>query len=214
MPSWVYKALQRQYQDADSDDVLTDSELLELRNSYTSGRMGSIAALTERLAEGEMSLGRYEQEMRQTLRIMHLVEYSLGRGGQDMMLPSDYGMVGRTLRDQYGYLRRFVEDVSAGELTGPQMLARADLYGGAATGSFERGRARSWGATLPAYPGDGGTTCLGNCRCAWSYDERMDAGPYGELHCTWVLDPGAREHCDGCLSRAAEYSPYIIRYTA
>jgi hypothetical protein len=210
--AWVYKAVQRTYQNQATNRVLTQADLVRLRDTYADRKMGPIRQLTTNLANNQMSLGSYERAMREHLRTLHLSQHALGRGGANRMGFGDYGQVGRALRDQYGYLRGFVQDIGDGKLTGPQMLARADQYIGSATAAFERGQARAWGATLPAYPGDGGTECLGNCRCHWSYDERMDLGTHGELHCTWRL--GGSDPCDGCSRRASDYQPYIIRYTS
>lgn len=96
---------------------------------------------------------------------------------------------------QLKYLDGFVADLKAGKLTMAQATARAAMYAGATRGTYYATRYPG----LNAYPGDGGTPCLGNCKC--SLEQKGDL-------IYWQLNPA--EHCDGCVSRAAA-SPYQAR---
>lgn len=96
---------------------------------------------------------------------------------------------------QLPYLRQFATDVQAGRLSDAQIAARAGLYAGATRVTYYAGR--WYGRGLPAYPADGGTACLVNCKCSWAERGGM---MYWEL--------GAAEHCPDCLSRAAQWAPY------
>jgi hypothetical protein len=96
------------------------------------------------------------------------------------------------IAEQHRYLDGFVSDLKAGRLTPAQAQARAALYAGPARGTYYEARYPG----LSAYPCDGGTPCLGNCRC---HLEERDGGIW------WVLS--AAEHCAGCVDRAAG-SPY------
>lgn len=96
---------------------------------------------------------------------------------------------------QLKYLDGFISDLKAGKMTMAQAQSRAALYAGSAQATY--GQARYPG--LPFYPGDGGTPCLGNCRCSW-HDE-------GDGKFSYQL--GAAEHCAGCVDRAAR-SPYRV----
>jgi hypothetical protein len=94
------------------------------------------------------------------------------------------------VKAQLEYLDGFIQELSG--LSEAQIGARADLYAGAVKASFYGARFPG----LPGYPCDGGTPCLGRCKC---HLESRDGGIY------WVL--GAAESCDGCTARAAG-SPY------
>lgn len=98
------------------------------------------------------------------------------------------------IAEQIKYLDGFVADLKAGKLTMAQAQARAALYSGATRGTFYATRYPG----LNAYPGDGGTPCLGNCKC--TLEQRGDK-------IWWRLNPA--EHCDGCVSRASA-SPYSV----
>jgi hypothetical protein len=66
---------------------------------------------------------------------------------------------------------------------------------------YELGKAESQGApSLPAYPGDGQTACLGNCRCNWDIEETEDA-----WEATWELNDA--EHCADCIANAEQWNP-------
>lgn len=101
----------------------------------------------------------------------------------------------RAVVGQVPYLRNFAADVAAGRLSDAQIAARAGLYAGATRASYSKGR---WsGRGLPAYPADGGTACLVNCKCSW-----VERG--GMMY--WEL--GTAEHCPDCESRAAQWRPW------
>ncbi len=94
------------------------------------------------------------------------------------------------VKAQLEYLDGFLKALP--DMSEKAIAARADLYAGTVRASYYGARFPG----LPSYPCDGGTPCLGNCKC--TLDQRED-GIY------WVL--GAAEHCDGCVSRA-NGSPY------
>lgn len=101
----------------------------------------------------------------------------------------------RAVAGQVPYLRNFAADVATGRLSDAQIAARAGLYAGATRASYSKGR---WsGKGLPAYPADGGTACLVNCKCSW-----VERG--GMMY--WEL--GTAEHCPDCESRAAQWRPW------
>lgn len=101
----------------------------------------------------------------------------------------------RSVAGQVPYLRNFAADVQAGRLSDAQITARAGLYAGATRATWSKGR---WsGKGLPAYPADGGTACLVNCKCSWV---ERDGGMYWEM--------GTAEHCPDCLRRATQWAPW------
>jgi len=93
---------------------------------------------------------------------------------------------------QAPFLNGFVDAIERGELSPAQIAARAESYAGSVKATYAEANAPG----LPFYPGDGGTACLGHCKCSW-----QQRG--GDWH--WTL--GAGEHCDDCLQRA-DGNPY------
>jgi len=158
-----------------------------------------IGPATQALANGG-SIGAWRTAMEQAIRRSQTAAYIAATAERLHTTPALIKGLSRAERkeldvriaEQLKYLDGFVADLKAGKLTMPQAQARANLYAGATRGAFYATRYPG----LPAYPGDGSTPCLGNCRC--TLDERDGA-------VWWVLHPA--EHCAGCLDMASN-SPY------
>lgn len=147
------------------------------------------------LFEGRLSVGEWESDIAQNIKDLNLQLYKLGSGQMDSR---DYGIVGRRLRREYGYLRKFSTEIALGQLTENQITARLDQYANAARGMLERGRREGFslaGATYerrilnskvpcaqcPQYAALGwqpkgllqnigeGCDCRSNCKCSFEY---------------------------------------------
>ena len=204
MAEWQYddRPGVRRFRDARTGRFLAVSKALDLRDGFQERRRVDLDRLVRRLADGELTVQAWEAEMRAAVRQVHAAEYAYGRGGLDAMTAADWRVVDEIAAEQWGYLRGFAEDVSAGRLSEAQIGARARLYAASARTSYERGRASAFGVALPAYPGQG-TDCGANCRCSWRIVEADD-----EYRCTWVRH--ATDSCETCRSRAARWAPLVI----
>jgi hypothetical protein len=79
------------------------------------------------------------------------------------------------------------------------------MYPRSAREARERANARAWGVPkLPAYPGDGQSECLVNCRCFWSIKETRDG-----WEATWALTPA--EHCATCVENSQKWNPLVVK---
>jgi hypothetical protein len=77
------------------------------------------------------------------------------------------------------------------------------MYMRSAREAFERGKMRAWGIPdLPAWPGDGSTECLTNCRCHWEFEPWQ-----GYINCYWIIDWEA-ENCQDCIDRYHLWNPW------
>lgn len=199
---WTWNPRTREYRNEDGRTI-GEGDMPAIRDEFVTKSEGLGKDYAARIADGSMSVGTFEREMRATLKSMHMAQYTLGRGGRSQMGPADYGRVGRLLRDQYGHLNDFARDIADGTQTEGQIGQRAQNFMGSSRQSYERGKAFNRGIDLPAYPGDGGTECHGNCKCSWDIQETPD-----EWHAHWTL--GGGEHCNGCLGRQALYSPFVM----
>jgi len=80
------------------------------------------------------------------------------------------------------------------------------MYMNSAREAFERAKMRSYGIPdLPAWPGDGSTECLTNCRCSWRF-----VVVYGGIECYWEIDWDA-ENCQDCIDRHYMWNPYFAK---
>jgi len=177
-----------------------------------------VAKLAERLYNGELSIKQWHTEMKQAVKDLHISSLVISKGGErDSITFSEWGRVGRELRDQYGYLRKYAEQVEQRvhmEAMGLEnayslkyLQARSGLYSGNANATFWRGVTYN---LLPQVPGDGKTACKMNCGCLL----RVEAGDTANtLHVYWVVNP-ALENCEDCIRLEAEWAPYVLELPA
>jgi len=125
--------------------------------------VNNVDTLTTNLINGNLSLGAWQQGMRDLIKQSVIQQYALGRGGIAQMTQREWGSIGGIIADQYRYLDGFAADLAAGNLTPGQALMRARMYINSAREAYNKAKARAWGLVwnrLPQYPGDGATECL------------------------------------------------------
>ena len=151
--------------------------------------------------------------MQGDIRTSYVDGYVLGHGGRDTMTHADWGRLGAMTRKQYAYLQRFQADIINGRYTDPEtgelnqraIAARSQLYARSARQAYERGRVLGQGCPdLPAYPGDGSTECLANCRCLLDIRRTLIG-----WDCHWIV-AGDEHSCETCESRGVQWSPLQV----
>lgn len=204
MAKWGFDTTAKRYRDLGSGRFLPKRQVVAIRDAVVDAAGQEARSLAERAARGEIAADAFRAGMRVAIRNSHVAQYTFGRGGINAMTPADFGRIGRTLRQQYAYLDRFVIDLRQGTVSEAQAANRAKMYVDSGVKAFEQGHASAWGIAtqLPTYPGD---TCEGrsNCRCSWDIRE-TDAG----VECTWRL--GGNDPCGPCRQNAARYNPYVV----
>lgn len=87
-------------------------------------------AISQQLREGDIGLAEWQSEMMQMIKIILLVGAVMQLGGWQQMTQTDFGRVGRIVRNEYAFLRDFAEQIASGEqkLDGT-LVRRAALYG-------------------------------------------------------------------------------------
>jgi hypothetical protein len=177
-----------------------------------------VARLAERLYNGELTIKQWHGEMKQAVKDLHISSLVISKGGEwDTITFSEWGRVGRELRDQYAYLRNYAKQVEQkvyAEAMGidnayslQYLQARSSLYAGSTNATFWRGVTYN---LLPQVPGDGQTECLMNCGCQL----RVEAGDNpNTLHVYWILNP-MLENCSDCVRLTEEWAPYVLELPA
>ena len=202
--TWQWDASSRRYRNTDTGRYLSNKQMLGLRDTFSARQAEKVRHLASRVSSG-LTVAEWERDMRSTIRNATVDQYVLGRGGRNAMTQSDWGRVGRLVKEQYKYANAFAADIAAGKLSAEQIAARSALYMASSTDAYERGRASAFqGLRLPAYPADGSQQCKSNCKCYWDIQDEGD-----RYECTWTLAPA--EHCETCLSNAGEWSPLVVR---
>ena len=94
-------------------------------------------ALTQSLQDGKISLADWQTGMMQQIKLTHTASGALANGGWAQMTPSDWGLTGQRIREQYDYLRNFAKQIASGEQPfDGRMLVRADMYADAGNGTY------------------------------------------------------------------------------
>lgn len=208
MPSWYYYRDRNQYQDAETGKFISQSRVRALMQRFENRHKQDIKSISDRLSNGEISVQRWVEEMRKAVKDAYVIQYAVGKGGMENMTQADWGRVGGLLRGQYAYLNGFASQISNGELTPKQIAARANLYVDSSTQAFERGKAASHGLfSLPAYPGDGTSECMANCRCHWRITKSGSTRT-----ASWVMS--SAEHCQTCVDRSVAWSNLVFEEVA
>ena len=128
--------------------------------------------------------------------------YSMGAGGRNNLSQRDWGRIGAILKEQWKYLRNMFDLISKGKLSVEQIINRFAMYINSANEALWKALTRDLGFDLPAYPGDGSTECLTNCRCEWDIHEVLEG-----YDCYWIVDHEA-ENCQTCLQRGKDWNPW------
>ena len=93
------------------------------------GHARAISQLTEQLRNRDITLGQWERLMRDEIKHIHVYSATLAKGGRMQLSQADYGRIGRQLREQYGFLREFADQVASGQqAVDGRLLSRARLY--------------------------------------------------------------------------------------
>jgi hypothetical protein len=199
---WSWDESTRRYVNADGG-TLSPRSLAKLRDDALDALTAEAGELGRARAAGEITSLWFVRGMRDAIKRGYAAAYMLGRGGRHAMRPSDWGRVGGVVRRQYRFLDGFVNELLGEERPSPEAAAaRARLYLSSAVQGFERAQAAAHAIALPAYPGDGMTPCLGNCRCSWDIARNKD----GSVEATWTL--GGKDPCPGCRERAGRWNPW------
>lgn len=184
--------------------VISYSKMLSLRNVYVERQRERSDLLAQQLFDGDLTIQEWVLAMREAIKETYITQYILASGGRNNLGPADWGRIGAQCRIQYQFLQGFAQDIVAGRYSsvGP-IQARAGMYISGGVQMFERANAARRGLTLPAYPGDGTTVCLTNCKCWWLIVETLT-----EWLCTWIRT--ADDSCVTCIDRTGEWAPYVI----
>jgi len=202
---WTYDTASHRFRDMKNGRFVSERRIRSVMDRYESARKAQVDALTDDLVSGKINLKAWVSRMRDDIKRAYIVQYLAGRGGRGAMTQADWGRIGGLLRTQYLYLNRFATDMSVGGMSPGQIGARAKMYIDSSTQAFERAKvvgSRGMPA-LPAYPGDGTTQCLSNCKCRWVIKEKADV-----WEATWKL--GQAEHCPDCIYRSAVWKPLVV----
>lgn len=204
--NWEYDVASHRYRDTTSGRYLSQATMAALRDDFIAAQKDRVRELAQQVGDATIGASEWTTEMRQVVKDVHGAEYAFGRGGLRAMESRDWGIIGRTVRDEYGHLQDFAREVERGGLSTAQISARGALYTEAGSATMERGRTEARGMPpLDQYPGDGQTECQRQCNCSLDI-EPVDAG----WEVTWQIGNSPSGSCGDCEALAAGWNPLVI----
>lgn len=208
---WKWNSRARRYYDGDTGQFMPRDTVL----GYVGGLIETAGPVTDILAslviDVHISPADWHFLMREEIKREYISQYLLGIGGRAQMLPADWGSIGGMLKEQYGHLDGFLQDILDGKLSEAQIAARSKMYSSSAREAYERANGRAWGdPPLPAFPGDGSTACLTMCACNWDIRSAEAEEERMRWTCYWRLGFVKTEHCTDCIDRALSWGPLIV----
>lgn len=194
-----YRTDSATYYDSATSKALTASQLRDIRDALADGLEAEITDLVARFQSGEITITEWAVKFADLIRSGMTAGYALGHGGVHTLDTEAMAKIDALIRDQTSFAERFIRDLGTTEMSPEQMTARAQLYAGQAVRAYEEARGAANGIELPVYPGDGGTPCLGRCRCYWSIESDDTT-----VTATWVTSSDDRV-CEGCFQRGQDF---------
>ena len=209
---WKWNEKAARYYDTDTGRFLSRSQALGYVEQSIAATESATDLLASYVADDMLSPGDWRLLMREEIKREYIREYMLGKGGRAQMTQADWGSIGGMLKEQYTYLDAFAEQV--GEMSEAAIRSRSRMYIRSAREAYERGNARAQSGgvlELPAYPGDGQTVCLTNCKCNWRIETVTDdEGNVIGWDCFWEISPHA-ENCPDCEDNKGMWWPLEVR---
>lgn len=190
-------------------DDKSKNRLIDVRVSIFNTDVDNLA---EKLFVGDVTIGAWEEKMKQLIRELHSSVAAIGKGGWDQMTWSDWGRLGPVLKEQYKYLHQFAQKIAdtRDTISLRAIQAQARMYGDSARKSVDVTIPLPIEKQLPWMPrantsgrigmdkGDG-TDCRMHCCCFWQLKIIKKQGDFNIVEAVWKLSPA--EHCDTCIER-------------
>lgn len=147
-PAYTWSEASQRYRHAQTGRWVARAEVRRALDTALDRSRTEVTRLSRQLVNGQMSLADWQVAIAKEVKGMHLTSAALAKGGWAQMTPADFGRVGRTLRDEYGYLASFAQQVKDGtqKLDG-SLVSRANLYAQAPRGTYHATEGYSMQAT-------------------------------------------------------------------
>ena len=206
-PLWYWDDSVDQYRDPVTGRFIGVAQMQDLREMFMDQQKAIMGDYTRAFMNDEITLTQYYNQVVANLKTTYIDLYAMGAGGRNNMSARDWGRIGAMMKEQYKYLRPLFELIEQGKISPAQAAARLSMYINSANEALWKALTRDLGFDLPAYPGDGSTECLTNCKCEWDIVELPGIG----YDCYWVVEHEA-ENCDDCIGRGVDWKPWRYRY--
>lgn len=117
--------------------IVSPRQLRGVVDRIVAGSAGNVRAQTQALREGRITLAQWQARMSRELQNLHLATAAQARGGIAQLTQADLDRIRRITGEQHVFLRRFAEQIDAGEqVLDGTALRRADMYAQAGRNTY------------------------------------------------------------------------------
>jgi hypothetical protein len=126
----VWRESAARFADSDSGSFVSEARVRALVDAVADQTSATMAAASERLLAGELSLGAWQAQMQAAIRTSHVAVAVLANGGAAQMTNVQWLVTARDVKAQYAYLRQFAADVASGrQPLNRTIVSRSAMYG-------------------------------------------------------------------------------------
>jgi hypothetical protein len=143
MPSYRWEpgtSVTGRYRDVRTGRFVPPKVVRDELDRYLLKSADPVKDLAQQLRDGAINLDDWHTAMRRQIKNAHLNAMAEAVGGYNNMTPADYGRAGQRIREEYGFLRSFADDIASGKqrLDGT-LQRRAQMYIDSARKTYYRG---------------------------------------------------------------------------
>ena len=148
--AYTYDARTKRYRNVRTGRLVSTAEVRRTLDRTLQSIEQDVRRRAEAVVEGSISLRQFQLGMEADVKSIHLLSYTLEKGGWSQMTAADYGRVGRTLYNpnattdrstwgQYQFLRGFIEETATGrQRIDRTFIRRAGMYAQAGRKTYHR----------------------------------------------------------------------------
>ena len=136
MPIFFWDKKTGRYRDSNTKRFVSRSVVLKMVEIQNKRSKTYLEKQAKRLVNREISLSQFQTIMTEELKRSHLRMGLLASGGKDGISKAGYGATGQRLKEEYSYLRNFVNAIARGELSEKRIIYRAGLYANSSAAAF------------------------------------------------------------------------------
>jgi len=140
MPSFTWEpgvSVTGRYRNAQTGRFVSPTVVRAELDAYLANVHEPVMALADALRNGQINLADWQIAMREQIKLTHINAVAEAVGGYQNMTLSDYGRAGQLIREQYGYLQKFAQDIESGKRRLDGSLGRwAKMYTDAGRKSY------------------------------------------------------------------------------
>lgn len=139
MTDYTFDRLSQRYRNKATGKFIGQAKIEELTRKAIRSAEDEILQVADQLIQEKISIADWQAKTAKHLKQLHIQQYLLGRGGQKMMVDADLDVITAKLKQEFGYLDAFGQDIKAG-MSVAQFESRVNLYLRSGRSSYQLAR--------------------------------------------------------------------------